>query len=1066
MITIEKAHLDLQMKDEAFACELYGKWESLYPSLVERVIDDVLSRYDHNDEVIRLETVTLDLGEIPESEFYRQFPKLLAEKLEEFFADCFKYRGKYPIEVIPIHTDKTEVLLYFLLHGFLPQGSPAEFRNLSALLQEVVGKNGTEFLRLLKGCGNILSLRERLVYQFSDESLEAIVNIAEPSEAVFIRMYVRYLIASHRRLERPEITARDHRNVVWQVVLAYLLYDSRSFFSRKQMVWQTVKNLAAHFNLDFFYLLQLLSTGVKKFTGEWVHLPELLVIFSDLHREALKETPEIETVVDMVTTAETISPQSREMLCELLSRPDTCHRILSALKEKEIIRLVEWIMPEESPFIISYARSLEQEKDRGMLEGKAGEEFRLLKWEFLFLVLLDSPVSVFQRTRFVRAVITRIARHYNLDVVAVMAFLCADTTGLPVPLADILRELFRQETGGDSLDNLGIKTETDRDTAKITRLIDILSHPVTARQFLQGMSEIKIYRLTENIIPSQATFIIAYAQCLDREKERGMLEGKAGTEFRLLKWEFMFSVTLCMLVSAFNRKYFVRTVLQQLSAHYNLSASQLLDYFYRTEIRSGLPENLQQVITELWEEEKIRACVAGKEVGEELYFKEVFGILSGRSEISEKEWDKAGVGFVMGLLQYYRRPDVAEFIRKWKKQIWNILFQSEKHAALLYEKISGTQGLWKYLTAEYKEEALTVAFLEKHLECAAWKECSPVVWKTVLEQGNMKVVFWWLNNTPEAVGQMWWQCSQTEEQQILEGMAGNRELQKLWLDRLGHGTIRQVVGVFRELKNRFSFFPEENLWLQWVIPYTRKQYVNYSGIEILALLWEKLTLFLSDEHREEIIRVVVEQPGRFPGLKIIEIMIQKNKSDRENSRRNDLSSQEFYNKENGESRFHIKNAGLVLLAPFYFQLFKRLDYIEDGFLPEEAQYRAIFLLQYILEEQCEFEETELVFNKILVGLDVKQAIPKSVELTEKEKEMGKSMLQGVMANWDKMKNTSLLGFRSSFLLREGILEDTEGYWLLKVEQRGYDVLLDTLPWSYSLIKLPWMKKFVRVNWRN
>lgn len=50
MIIIERARLDLQTGREAFATELYGRWDSLYPTIVERVIDEVLCRYDREDE--------------------------------------------------------------------------------------------------------------------------------------------------------------------------------------------------------------------------------------------------------------------------------------------------------------------------------------------------------------------------------------------------------------------------------------------------------------------------------------------------------------------------------------------------------------------------------------------------------------------------------------------------------------------------------------------------------------------------------------------------------------------------------------------------------------------------------------------------------------------------------------------------------------------------------------------------------------------------------------------------------------------------------------------------------
>lgn len=1064
MITIDKARLDLQMNNEAFATELYGRWDHLYPVLVEKVIDEVLCRYDHTDEVIRLEAVHLDLGEIEEPEFYRQFPKRLAEKLDEFFADCLRFREKYPVEVIPVYVDETGALFFFLVHGFFPRENPSEFYDLSLLLKEVIENNGAEFIRLLKKSGNVPSVRQRLVLQFSDEELETVVKAAEPSEAVFIQVYVRYLLVSHKRLEHPEITAQDHRNVVWQVMLAYLLYDSGSFFSRKQMVWQTVRGLAAHFNIDFLYLLQILSTGLRKFTEEWILMPELLAIFSDLQREAVKEFPELNVITDIIHSPKPLSIESCDQLCRMLSRPESCRRVLAVLKEEEIIRIVEWIIPAESPFIIDYARSLDREKERGMLEGKAGSEFRLLKWEFLFLVLLDSPVAFFQRTRFVMAVVSRIASHYNLDVLVLLAFLCADTEKLPEPLAEILKELYETQIGSRYREVLSKTKRNEREVSERTRLISLLSHPVSARRFLQDITETQIYRLTEILIPAESPFIIDYARSLDREKERGLLEGKAGGEFRLLKWEFIFLVVLDMPVSAFSRKYFVRSVLWQLAAHYNLAAYQLLDYFFRVDVKSALPENLQQIIIELWEEERIQAIVPGNEA--DLHVENVFAVLSKRHEIPQQMWNKAGIGFVLGLLQYYQRSEFAAFIGKWKKQIWDMLFCSVKNAELLYEKIGTTQGLWNYLAAEYGEKVFAAALVQKHLDCSRWEICTFPGWGEVLRRGEVGTVFWWLNNRPEIVRRMWRQCSPGEEQQIFEGFAGNVELQKLWFDRLGYFPVRQVLEIFSRLKKRFSFFPDEQVWFNWLLPYTGKQYENFSGREILKLIWQKLTGFLPEEKCREIIRDVEKQHESHE-FKILKIMIQEQELTGGQSGKKRTESWKLGEQENEKMCFDIKNAGLVLLAPYFPALFKHLGYvIEREFKNAEHRVRAMFLLQYMLYEKCEFQESGLLLNKLLSGSELEQVIPNKIELTEEEKHWCMSMLKGAMGNWDKMRNTSLQGFRDSFLIREGIIRDTGDFWQLEVAERGYDVLLDSLPWSYSPVKFPWMKKPVYVNWRN
>ena len=59
---------------------------------------------------------------------------------------------------------------------------------------------------------------------------------------------------------------------------------------------------------------------------------------------------------------------------------------------------------------------------------------------------------------------------------------------------------------------------------------------------------------------------------------------------------------------------------------------------------------------------------------------------------------------------------------------------------------------------------------------------------------------------------------------------------------------------------------------------------------------------------------------------------------------------------------------------------------------------------------------------------------------------------------------SITGFRGSFLLRKGLLESRDGAWLLRVEKESYDVVLERFPWSFSWVKLPWMKAPLRVEW--
>lgn len=166
----------------------------------------------------------------------------------------------------------------------------------------------------------------------------------------------------------------------------------------------------------------------------------------------------------------------------------------------------------------------------------------------------------------------------------------------------------------------------------------------------------------------------------------------------------------------------------------------------------------------------------------------------------------------------------------------------------------------------------------------------------------------------------------------------------------------------------------------------------------------------------------------------------------------------------------VTNAGLCIFAPWVIRLFGMLELLSEDrkdLKDMDARIRAIFILQRLVTaEQGEYKESDLAFNRLLVACPFNVPIPKRLELTDKEIETVESMLAGVKANWPKMENTSIGGFQRSFIEREGQLEQRENKWVLTVENKAYDILLDSLPWSYKMIRLPWLKKQISVSWRD
>lgn len=167
-----------------------------------------------------------------------------------------------------------------------------------------------------------------------------------------------------------------------------------------------------------------------------------------------------------------------------------------------------------------------------------------------------------------------------------------------------------------------------------------------------------------------------------------------------------------------------------------------------------------------------------------------------------------------------------------------------------------------------------------------------------------------------------------------------------------------------------------------------------------------------------------------------------------------------------EAGIHLNNVGMVLASPFLPRLFSMFNLLEDGkFIHPGAADRAVHLLQYMVTGQSETPEYELVLNKILCGISTSMPISAGITVTEQEKTVIEQMLQSMIQHWRALGSTSVAGLRETFLQRQGWLVLDDEYWRLKVQERTFDMLLDRLPWSISMIKHAWMDKPLRVSWR-
>lgn len=161
----------------------------------------------------------------------------------------------------------------------------------------------------------------------------------------------------------------------------------------------------------------------------------------------------------------------------------------------------------------------------------------------------------------------------------------------------------------------------------------------------------------------------------------------------------------------------------------------------------------------------------------------------------------------------------------------------------------------------------------------------------------------------------------------------------------------------------------------------------------------------------------------------------------------------------------ISDAGLVLVWPFLTTFFKQLDLVRgNDFVTDAARERSVLLLRHFATGDLAMPEHALVLEKILCGWPLDEPVDGSLEPSDRELVETEELFDSILTTWKPLAGTSLDGFRSTFLLREGVLARQELGWHLTVSRTAFDVLLDQLPWGIGFVMLPWMQEPLAVQW--
>ncbi|MBL0911967.1 MAG: hypothetical protein IBJ09_06295 [Bacteroidia bacterium] len=1068
MYRLQKQIIDLQYHSEENARDFQDRARSLYYSRITDAMESILKKYDAEDSLFRINRMELDLGSIYEddfsSEWVRKFSIAFEEELQHRLHLIQTEQAQGEDSHIPVHKKKTEIFEYYLLHGALPWNTDGDRNTPESMADELMRLYTQDFIYILKKHGANEKVVRRLVYQLSEKQITRIIELVQPTEAKFIVETVEKVDVTRRRESFVKTDSVYFRQQLWELVLSYVLEDRGSYFNTREFVKSTLFGIADHFNMErsllvvqFYHAVLQLEKGAYFSIG-------LRQIIYDIYQEITEtgneeeasrlpapgaNVPETGIPMDLRLAVSgynirllleqwifqaALNDTVRQWLYKHGSDAAFRRRLSDSIQSREqFLRLVQVLDPPHAEYINGFSDQLQKTQEERQVFPVSGNVFRKDRYYVILTVLLSNRGSYFNKKSFVKQVLQQLAAQYNMPYELLLDLL---VTAIPLHMQGIssLPEIVQILTG--------LQKEEVREqqhTTATRQPAEDMSLPLLLNALAQWARNGSPPLWLQHRLPGgQISFAVLWTAVLQ----------KTDPESRQQIREFLSA-----------------------QLHLNLVVQHLSETLYRQTLKRFLSHSVYMYIALLEELGSSLHTQYGKGMPDALSFRrkqqifvlENLGIL-GTGRISPLAFAEKALHYFAAVTQteipvYISRSLELEFSNPSQAlPVQKILHSLQKKYAQrtaatrqpgpvpgsaegIIREFSATWGHVPYSSPVFKQELQAV--LQKLLQSGHTKAVRSLLQKLF----SRRTLHEFLQHAGKELREVLVFFPQEEHRHFLATMLADLRLllQKSGLTLPQYEKRIQMALVLAWFSGKHT----EKAYIQQVLQLMsngrpaeaerQRELLQEAARELRSALRGKTGLYLSentpaDNAPEDDTRLIIpflsEKEGRV------------------------LES------------FQVQNAGMVLLWPFMNMYFGRLEMLDGSrFRDEEAQQRAVHLLQYLATGNKAESEFELSLPKILCGMMPADPVAAGIELKENEIALSESLLGAVIQQWTVLKNTTVPTLRETFLRRSGILHLKEENWELHVQAQSYDVLLDQLPWGLQIVKLPWMKSTLFNKWR-
>ncbi len=1105
MHKLQKQILKVDYYDETGVDRFYEKALHLLYQDISPEMERILDKHSETGKLIRINSLTVNLGLTYETELREQWVSRFKDEFEkELLRKLNQIKNGHGSEgesTNLLYADDPAILLFYLKNGALPWHADASEINISSLFDKILAADPAGINKRLREENTDGHLIRRLVMRFSDNQIERLIRVLQPSESTFIIQSAAEIRKAQQRDQIVKSDNRGFRDAIWSFILSYLLNDRGSYFSTREFTRSLLTRMANHFNIAYGKLIEEIYKSIHRLKSPAVHfrLGRLLQDIYQSDRGGKSNPVEKELRYRQIisylsdgnagntgTLSQSFyyrglfnewmsdSPLGLRQFLFKKGNAGVLRRMVGLFPKKDLGPLINVISPAESTFIMNFNAGISGQQAELNWAGSGSEQFKTDLWIVMLDILLNDRGSVFSHKVFILATLEKLSKHYNLEasyfIAQILRLIEADRNSFDSPY---LFKLF-VEIGKDF--SAKKRGNPDLSSAKIAFYFEYLESVLSACQPKGSIS----YHGLSSFNHLDKSEIIIY---LLKKKPKS-----------LLAW--------------MRKKLATEAGAVQFLLELDLSTVRLLVSLLTSSPGNHVTEYLK-ILLHLYQSSPL---IKMEDAAIELYQSAfVFLVTSSQSEVLEDRF----LAFILG-------RTASKMSLKADELAKSILPEADKNPGLLSEtiksflaKASGmvqtsakTPLASKHNEAKKNRDDPDAESMAAHASRAGEDANSqrPIpgdsVGKGQFEDAPVKKV-----SATASLQEPGSRHGKKPETLLPADLPGIRQFLSAFYSR--HTETQGVSGPFSAQRvmeilstisvNEKPFLSAYLHDLEMLLNELKQELPGISMEQIrsrMLYFWsasgsfsqKELTAFLlmelsaiSRKPKAELKKMLFDTAKKIQRSLSSTLILDLGSDDAGNGKAKDEMAMmkldesvrpqhpskpfdDFDKDETGT--IYIANAGLVLLNPFIPLLFERAGLVQNRvFVDEEKQVRAVYLLQFCAGSGENNEEYRMTLPKILCGIAPDYPLANEILLNSQEKDLTNSLLENIISQWKILGGTRVEGLQQTFIARNGALRKRNDSWELDIEKRPFDMLLDKIPWTYSLIKYPWMQKPLSTLWR-